>query len=1128
MLQFQRTIGNRAVTRLLVGEVAPMPSLGRGPAEPPPPRRKPAAPPVARPPIQAKLTLGAAGDRHEQEADQVAREVVRRMAALDPPQEMPGSERAGRVAPITPLVQRSASAGPAGQTLGPATEAELEGARRGGQALPGPLRAGMEEAFGQDFAPVRVHTDAAADRLSRAFGARAFTTGHDLFFRGGEYDPASRGGQETIAHELTHVVQQRGAPDGSAPIQRTVSFDGHKWRTSLDTKRAFDSQQDAEAYEARPHDLATLRNQVTSGLPVAPQFTQWHINSAVMRHFAARYPELKERLGERELTYLFHFSQNPAFGRDYRQQDSPLTASDYVRSTGGPLYDAYDQVLKESKPDIPAEPKVLPFYSPKGTRKGGFENSTSAPRVTEEEPVITARSDSYDQEEQDFFSRSGYRPNPTQVVAHMMALGKSAQDVIDKFGSAVDGKKNKQNPLIRDDFMSAAPKYKNVAEFVSRSSLKGLVAAIGNADPKKLPHVAPLGGVMVQALAGLQEVAKDVDKVAETASPLVSYLYGRLDEHMTRAIGHVESHLAFMNDMHLISAELSTLLAIAQPYKEEMDKPTLQYPAAHGLNPSSMFKNNGMQAFASILHGIDKMIEAEASGRKPAVAAQPLSYYEQPIAISSYKGGYDAITLEKRVDGLHLKTASTSSGKENASDKLDLYVGAFHHGISTSAKQYDVSKLADEIESLIKNGAVNTPLVVAIDTTIGSTDDPELKDLIGRFKDRIESGELIIAPFRSLQKFDQGGLDDHSGGAMAVYGGATDAQKAFLEGAKSTASPTDSNFQVMYHLQKHASKGLDEYRKAIASTHRAMLGSRTEEPLIPAQMIAPDSDKEGLLVAPSTDPYAPFLDIHMPSRLLQGGAVGMKKSNITSSIMKVLKALDVPAIMRPSFGFPHLNFAEVSEEKARISMGLEGHEAQVKVADALAAMNLVIKIATAGRKPEQANEILTDRGADLATKIARLRQLGLRLDAYPKDNPKDELIVSHQVGEQFEGNREEIERILNDLVGFLDRAGCVGAAISIATYVKATLAMEISVPTRPPPVKKTAPSTKHNSESAKVATELRKLKDKAVENPELVRRIQELKLQRVWDLDAQRKWAKDQLVVRASQREQVLDAIGLK
>src|SRR5262249_12047937 len=38
----------------------------------------------------------------------------------------------------------------------------------------------------------------------------AFTTGRDIFFGHGEYDPGSLAGRELLAHELTHVVQQRG------------------------------------------------------------------------------------------------------------------------------------------------------------------------------------------------------------------------------------------------------------------------------------------------------------------------------------------------------------------------------------------------------------------------------------------------------------------------------------------------------------------------------------------------------------------------------------------------------------------------------------------------------------------------------------------------------------------------------------------------------------------------------------------------------------------------------------------------------------------------------------------------------------------------------------------------------
>jgi len=93
----------------------------------------------------------------------------------------------------------------------PEVEAGIQGARGAGQPLDHGLRAHMEPAFGADFGGVRVHTDTRAHTLNTALSARAFTTGQDVFFRAGEYNPATSGGQELIAHELTHVVQQAGA-----------------------------------------------------------------------------------------------------------------------------------------------------------------------------------------------------------------------------------------------------------------------------------------------------------------------------------------------------------------------------------------------------------------------------------------------------------------------------------------------------------------------------------------------------------------------------------------------------------------------------------------------------------------------------------------------------------------------------------------------------------------------------------------------------------------------------------------------------------------------------------------------------------------------------------------------------
>jgi hypothetical protein len=89
----------------------------------------------------------------------------------------------------------------------PAAESHTHG---GEQSLDAGTRSRMESAFGESFGDVRVHTGQHAGEASDELGARAFTRGRDIYFNEGEYNPSTREGQELLAHELTHVVQQRG------------------------------------------------------------------------------------------------------------------------------------------------------------------------------------------------------------------------------------------------------------------------------------------------------------------------------------------------------------------------------------------------------------------------------------------------------------------------------------------------------------------------------------------------------------------------------------------------------------------------------------------------------------------------------------------------------------------------------------------------------------------------------------------------------------------------------------------------------------------------------------------------------------------------------------------------------
>jgi len=86
----------------------------------------------------------------------------------------------------------------------------------GGAELPESVRDRMAGGLGDSLEDVRIHTDAGADQLARAVAARAFAVGTDVYFAGGEYRPGTGDGDRLIAHELAHVVQQRGATAGGS------------------------------------------------------------------------------------------------------------------------------------------------------------------------------------------------------------------------------------------------------------------------------------------------------------------------------------------------------------------------------------------------------------------------------------------------------------------------------------------------------------------------------------------------------------------------------------------------------------------------------------------------------------------------------------------------------------------------------------------------------------------------------------------------------------------------------------------------------------------------------------------------------------------------------------------------
>ncbi|MEU0885651.1 DUF4157 domain-containing protein [Lentzea sp. NPDC005914] len=109
------------------------------------------------------------------------------------------------------IAQLLAGEGPAASP-GDAIASRIAARAGGGRPLPAEIRAEVESGMGQQFGDVRIHDDIEATDLATRLGARAFTSGQDIFFNSGVYNPATPDGYEVLAHELTHTLQQSAGP----------------------------------------------------------------------------------------------------------------------------------------------------------------------------------------------------------------------------------------------------------------------------------------------------------------------------------------------------------------------------------------------------------------------------------------------------------------------------------------------------------------------------------------------------------------------------------------------------------------------------------------------------------------------------------------------------------------------------------------------------------------------------------------------------------------------------------------------------------------------------------------------------------------------------------------------------
>jgi hypothetical protein len=249
---------------------------------------------------QAKLRVSQPGDQLEMEADRVADQVMQmaepkvRPASLfqadavaqrqvSGPEEEEDEDKPAQAKlvsdAITPLVQRQMdpdedeeeeiqmmrAEAHSGSAIAQAAGPQVLPASGSGYPLDTATRAFMEPRFGHDFGQVRVHADSGAAKSARAVNARAYTLGSDIVFGAGQYAPGTAEGDRLLAHELTHVVQQKAA--GTSGLQRAPA-EGQPGATTASEQ----PQATVTNRPARPSDpvtqMANLLAKATNSNPV--------------------------------------------------------------------------------------------------------------------------------------------------------------------------------------------------------------------------------------------------------------------------------------------------------------------------------------------------------------------------------------------------------------------------------------------------------------------------------------------------------------------------------------------------------------------------------------------------------------------------------------------------------------------------------------------------------------------------------------------------------------------------------------------------------------------------------------------------------------------------------------------
>ena len=270
-------------------------------------------------------------------------------------------------------------------------------------ALPEDFQAKMESSFGEDFSNVKINKDSKeADELN----ALAFTQGNSIHFKKGEFDTTSSKGQELIAHELSHVVQQRNKIIDTTYRENNYNINDNlslEKDADADAKKAINGDLISHTFSKGINSISSsspnisqkkespiqLRRILPSGAPLAELSID---SNAVLSAFETLWARRPDNYNS---SLLFdtpdHFSDHPDLPGSIRE----ICGGDYFRGnnywSSGWVDDGDTDILYAGDADIKAEMTIYINNERTGASRTGTYGSTSSTtreRTTEDQTTI--------------------------------------------------------------------------------------------------------------------------------------------------------------------------------------------------------------------------------------------------------------------------------------------------------------------------------------------------------------------------------------------------------------------------------------------------------------------------------------------------------------------------------------------------------------------------------------------------------------------------------------------------------------------------------------------------------------------------------------------------------------------